>query len=60
MSPARSLAPLVCDLVLALFPAAAASAGQGAPISAQPLWENSKAAPWKCPASKVICAVRLR
>jgi hypothetical protein len=44
MSPTRSLALLVCGLVLALFPAAA-SAGLGAPISAQPLVEGVKGCP---------------
>jgi hypothetical protein len=44
MSPARSLAPLVCGLVLAVFPAAA-SAGLGAPMSVQPLVEELKGCP---------------
>jgi hypothetical protein len=44
MSPARTLALLVCGVVLALFPTAA-SAGLGAPISAQPLVGELKGCP---------------
>jgi hypothetical protein len=44
MSPARSLALLVCGVALALLPASA-SADLGAPISAQPLVEGLKGCP---------------